>query len=92
MWDREVILGIRGTGTTRAVSPDWRVFVRVTVRRAPDLVNVTLPLDNTVCEEKVSSERGTRFAVLKKCDETNEKGRPKGQISGIAKVEMGAEL
>ena len=57
--------GIRGTGTTRAVSPDWRVFDRLTVRRAPELVNVTLPLDNAVCEEKVSSsERGTRLAAL----------------------------
>ena len=57
--------GIRGTGTTRAVSPDWRVFVRVTVRRAPELVNETLPRDNAVRAEKVSRERGTRLAVLK---------------------------
>ena len=61
--------GIRGTGTTRAVSPDWRAFVHVTVRRAPELVNVTLPLDNAVCEEKLLSELGTRLAVLKNVKE-----------------------
>ena len=41
------------TGTIRAVSPDVPVFVLVTVRRAPELVNVMLPLDNAVSEEKV---------------------------------------
>ena len=50
--------GIRGTGRKRAVSPDCQVFVRVTVRKAPELVNVMLPLDKTTCEGKVSSERG----------------------------------
>ena len=38
--------GIRGTGTTSAVSPACRVFVRVTVRRAPEVAKVMLPLDN----------------------------------------------
>ena len=41
------------TGTIRAVSPDLPIFVLVTVRRATELVNVMLPLDNAVSEEKV---------------------------------------
>ena len=47
-----------GTGTAR-------VFVRVTVRRVPELVNLMLPQENTKCEEKVSREFDTRLAVLK---------------------------
>ena len=37
--------GMRGTGIIRAVSPACRVFVLVTVRKAPELVNETLPLE-----------------------------------------------
>ena len=44
----------RRPGTIRALSPDLQVFVLVTVRRVPELVNVMLPLDNAVSEEKVS--------------------------------------
>ena len=69
--------GIRGNGTRRAVSPDWPVFVRVTVRRAPELVNVMLPLDSAVWEEKVSSERATRLAVLKNARKPTRKANHK---------------
>ena len=37
--------GISGTGIIREVSPACRVFVLVTVRKAPELVNETLPLE-----------------------------------------------
>ena len=39
--------------------------MRVTVRRAPELVNIMLPHDNAVCKENVMSERRARLAVLK---------------------------
>ena len=47
--------GMRGTGTTRAVSPACRVLVLVTVRQAPESLKWTLPLDKTCCGEKLSS-------------------------------------
>lgn len=47
--------GMCGTGTTRAVSPACRVLVPVTVRKAPEAVKLTLPLDNACCGEKLSN-------------------------------------
>ena len=49
------------------------------MRRVPELVNETLPLDNAVCEEKVSSERGTRLAVLKKVKKPTRKADHKAR-------------
>ena len=72
-------LGIRGFGTTRALLSDWQFFVCVTVRRAPELVNVILPLDNTVSEGKASSERGTRLAVLKNMKKPTRKAEHKAR-------------
>lgn len=43
--------GMRRTGRTRAVSPACRVFVLVTVRKAPELLKVTLPRDSRVNKE-----------------------------------------
>ena len=53
--------------------------MHVMVRRAPELVNVTLPLDNAVYEEKVLSERGTRLAVLKKVKKPRRKADHKAR-------------
>ena len=57
--------GMRGSGTTRAVSPAWKVFVLVMVIRAPEFFNVMLFLESVLREEKVSSDGGTKFAVRK---------------------------
>lgn len=40
-------------------------FVRVNVKRAPELVDAIPPLDKTVSEVMASSERRTSLAVLK---------------------------
>ena len=45
--------GMKGTGTTRAVSPACRVLVLVTVRQAPESLKWTLPLDKACCGEKL---------------------------------------
>ena len=47
--------GMRGTGTTRAVSPACHVLVRVTVRQAPESLKWTLPLDKACCVENLSN-------------------------------------
>ena len=47
--------GMRGTGTTRAVSPACRVLVLVTVRQAPESLKWTLLLDKACCGEKLSN-------------------------------------
>ena len=65
MGQRRVDSGIRETGTTRAVSPARRHFVLVMAIRAPKLWNVMLLLESVLCEEKVSNEGGTKFAVRK---------------------------
>ena len=46
-------LGMKGTGTTRAVSPACRVLVLVTVREVPESLKWMLPLDKRCCGEKL---------------------------------------
>ena len=53
------------TGTTRAISRAWQVFVLVIVIRTPELLNVMLLLKSVLREEKASSEGGTKLAARK---------------------------
>ena len=69
-----------GTGATREVSPACRVFVLITVRKAPELLNVTLPLESASCVEELSSERGTKFSVRKNVKKPTRKAAHKAKI------------